>query len=144
MLVTPADEAAMAWIAAHTPAAAVFLVSSFDAFGDTVQAGDDAGWWIPALTGRRTTVPPITLGTERAFDPAYRQRVNRLAAACRADIDGSACVKGLDAAAVTYAYLGPTGQSLPRARLTGSPNWRVVFDQGGATVLERQPGADSR
>ncbi len=136
-LVTPADEAAMAWIRAHTAPAAVFLVSSFDAFGDTVQAGDDAGWWLPVLTGRRTTVPPITVGLERSFDPGYREGLNRLAADCRLSLDGPACRAGLDALGVTHAYVGPTGRALPRAALAASARWRPVFDAAGVQVYER-------
>jgi hypothetical protein len=139
MLVTPADEAALRWIRAHTPPEAVFLVGSFDAFGGTVQAGDDAGWWLPVLAGRRTTVPPITVGLERPYDPDYRDRLNRLAAACRADLDGAACQRSLDAFGVTYAYTGPTGRALPRPALAASKHWRAVFDAGGAQVYERVP-----
>lgn len=137
LLATSADERAAAWIRANTPADAVFLVSSFDAFGDSVQAGDDGGWWLPVLADRRTTVPPITVGIERGADPGYRERVNELARVCREDLDGPACRTGLDAAGVAYAYVGPTGKALPRDRLAHSANWRAVFTDGEARVYER-------
>lgn len=137
LLATRADERAADWIRAHTPSDAVFLVSSFDAFGDTVQAGDDGGWWLPVLADRRTTVPPITVGIERGGDPGYRERVNDLARACRADLDGRACRTGLDQAGVAYAYVGPTGRALPRDQLAASPDWREVFADGDARVYQR-------
>ncbi len=137
-LVHPADEAAMAWIGQNTPPDARFLVGSFSAFGDTVQAGDDAGWWLPLLAEPRTsTLPPITYGIERGFDPGYREAVNDLARLWQADLDGESTRRALAEAGVSHAYVGVTGAQLDRAALAASPYWRRIHAEGGAEVYER-------
>ncbi|MCB0216766.1 MAG: hypothetical protein H6648_09065 [Caldilineae bacterium] len=145
-LVHPADEAAMAWIRANTPPDARFLVGSFAAFGDTVQAGDDAGWWLPLLAEpRSSTLPPITYGIERGYAPDYRLRVNALAALWQADLDGAASRAALAEAGVTHAYVGVSGKALDRGALAASPYWRRVHAEAGAEVYRRldQPADDA-
>ena len=137
MYVSPADERAFAWIRANTPPDAVFLVSSALAYGGTVLAGDDGGWWIPLLADRRTTLPPITYGLERSVEPGYRERMNYLAQLWQSDLDAPATRAALTAAGVTYAYAGPTGKGLDRGKFKGSRYWRVVYEEGGAVVFER-------
>jgi hypothetical protein len=134
VLVTGADERAMAWIRQHTPGDAVFLVGCLPAYGDTVCAGDDAGWWLPLLADRPGTVPPITYALETTIDPGYRDQVNRLAALWRADLDGAATRAALAAAGVRYAYAGATGHALDRARLAASPHWQRVYDRDGVQI----------
>jgi hypothetical protein len=139
------DLAAFAWIRDAVPDGAVFLTSSFAAFGDTVVAGDDAGWWLPYFTGRKTTLPPITVGTERGRDAGYRERLVALSAAWHTDVDAAATVARLDAAGVTHAFVGSvavandaagTGQGLG-PRLEASPQWEVAHRSGDATVYRR-------
>jgi hypothetical protein len=134
-LVFPADEAAMAWIRQNTPPEARFLVSSFSAFGDTVQAGDDAGWWLPLLAEpRQGTLPPITYGIEQGFDPDYRLRVNALAEQWQSGLDRPETLAALQAAGVGHAYVGVSGKALDRAALQASPHWQQLYAQGGAEV----------
>ena len=137
-LVWPADEATMAWIQANTPPDARFLVGSFSAFGDTVQAGDDAGWWLPLLAEPRSgTLPPITYGIERGFAPDYRERVNALARLWQADLDGEATRAALAEAGVSHAFVGVSGKALDRDALAASPYWRRLHAQAGAEVYQR-------
>ncbi len=131
-----ADERAFAWIAENTPADAVFLVSAAPAYAGTVVAGDDGGWWIPQLAGRKTTLPPITYGLEPSMEPGYREAVNALNAAWREDIDGAASEEALRAAGVGWAYTGPRDGTLSAERLIDSPSWEVVYEGDGATVFK--------
>lgn len=143
-LVTPADLAALAWIRAETPPEALFLVGSFPAFGDTVLAGDDAGWWIPLLAEpRRSTLPPITYSLERSREPGYRERVNALAALWRADLDAPATRAALREAGVTHAFVGAKGTQLDRARLAASPHWERLYAADGAEVYRFRDAGDA-
>jgi hypothetical protein len=137
VLVTPADERAMAWIRHHTAPEAVFLAGSFHAFGGSVPAGDDAGWWIPLLAERQNTLPPITAGLELGFDPALLDRLNELTAATSEGLDEPATRALLDEAGVTHVYLGKTGQSLDRAALAASADWERVYDEEGVQIYAR-------
>ncbi len=63
VLVQAADLEAMNWLQENTPPDAVFLINTTVWMGTTYR-GVDGGYWIPALTGRKTTLPPAlyTLG----------------------------------------------------------------------------------
>jgi hypothetical protein len=80
-LATRPDVQAASWIRENTPQNAGFLVNSFFAFGDTLIAGSDGGWWLPLLAQRQTSLPPIIYGQEEGPIPDYWQWVNALPAA---------------------------------------------------------------
>ena len=142
-LFTPADARAMEWIKAHTPPDARFLVNMFPAFGDNLVAGSDGGWWIPLLTGRETTLPPLTYGSERSLQPDYARRVNRLAAALREDpLPDEEGLRIARAAGIDYIYSGAhEGQDrrIDVQALRRHPAFRVVYDQGGVTIFALEP-----
>jgi hypothetical protein len=142
-LVLPADMEAMDWIRAQTAPDADFLVNMFPAFNNSLVVGSDAGWWIPLLTGRRTTLPPVTYGSERAADPDYPQRVNDFAATLREhplpDEEGLRLIRE---AGIDYVFSGAhIGQDdrIDVEALRRHPAFRVVYDKGGATILEVLP-----
>ncbi len=80
---TPADARAVAWIRASTNPTDRFFVNSFPAFGGTLIAGSDGGWWLPLLAGRQTNLPPLTYGSERGQVAGYSKQINAFAAAMR-------------------------------------------------------------
>ena len=69
LMATPVDEQAAEWIEQNTPVNAVIYVDGFKAYSDTVVVGNDGGWWLPLLTNRQTTMPPISYAFEQAPDP---------------------------------------------------------------------------
>jgi hypothetical protein len=75
-LASRADLRAMEWIRQNTPADTRFLVNSFFAYGGSLVAGSDGGWWIPLLTQRPSTQPPLNYGTEEGIIPGYRAWIN--------------------------------------------------------------------
>ena len=77
-LVTRPDLRAMAWIQTNTPQSSRFLVNSFQAYSNTVIVGSDAGWWIPLLAHRATSLPPLTYGSETGPKVDYVSWVNHL------------------------------------------------------------------
>jgi hypothetical protein len=148
LLVTAHDLDALAWIRMETPAEARFLVSAFPAFGNTVVAGEDAGWWLPYFTGRSATVPPVTTGLESSFRPGYRESMNALSAAWHRDLDGPDTRRALADLGVHFAFVGEIarrndklrqGQGLAE-RLAASPHWRLVHREGEALVYAEVGG----
>jgi hypothetical protein len=75
---TRADLRALKWIGEHTPSEAGFLVNSFFAYGGSLIAGSDGGWWIPLLTQRQSTQPPLNYGVEDGPIPGYRVWINKV------------------------------------------------------------------
>jgi hypothetical protein len=74
-LVTHADLRAASWIQENVPAEARFLVNSFFAYSGSAVVGSDAGWWLPLLAHRQTTLPPLSYGLEPEPWPGYRHYV---------------------------------------------------------------------
>jgi len=107
MMVTPADERAMAWIRANTPLDAKFLVNGFFAYGGSVVVGADAGWWIPLLTGRENTMPPLTYASETPYSPDYPRQVKELVRQIQAnDLSTPEGLALLQQNGVTHIYIG--------------------------------------
>lgn len=152
-LVTHADMAAMQWVAEHTSSDARFLVNSFPAYGGTMVAGTDAGWWLAFLTGRPTNVPPITYGSETAAEPGYMEQVNRLTATLRdrpltdatavsVNLTTPEALQALREARIDYVYSGahaaPDASQADRintALLRQSPIFQLVYHQDGVEIF---------
>ncbi len=155
-LVTPADVQAMQWIRRSTPADAHFLVQSFPAYGGTLLAGSDAGWWLPLLARRSSTLPPLTYGSELGPSPTFSRDVNTLAVDLRGrpltddtavslDLTTPAARARLARAGVTHVYIGAHA-SPPRTSvdhfdldaLRRSPVFTPVYDRDGVLIFELQ------
>ncbi len=137
-LVTPADLKAMQWIRDNTPEDAKFLVNSLTAFGGHTVVGDDAGWWIPYFTGRRTTVPPATYGMETSEDPSYPERVEAFYRDITArPLDTPEAAQVLRANGVTHIYVGAAGGELLNPRtLRQSSFYHLLYERDGVMILD--------
>lgn len=143
-LVEKPDEAAMAWIREKTPPEAKFLVNSMRPTGERgVVVGSDAGWWIPLLTGRRNSVPPINYITERVSESFLRETED-LATVELSQGTVSGALATLDRYGITHIYLGVKGGNLSRQRLETVPALRLLYDRDGVRIfavnrLEERP-----
>ncbi len=139
MLVTPPDLRAMVWIKTHTPEEATFLVNSELAYGGGVVAGTDAGWWIPLLTGRQNTAPPMVYVTA-----AYRQQNQEIYKAVHEPgLALPELAKRMLARNLTYIYLGQQrgrvwqGDETPPdpAWFANTPLFELVYAQDGVRIF---------
>lgn len=142
-LFTPADQQAMTWIRANTVPEAVFLVNMIPAYGDTLVAGTDGGWWIPLMTGRKSTLPPITYGSERAETPDYTKRIRGFATALRQhplpSAEGLSLVRQ---AGINYIYSGAhIGQPdrIDVDALRENTTFRIVYEHDGVVIFAVSP-----
>ena len=130
--VTPSDLEAMAWIRDHVPEDARFAINTH--FWLSYAAiGTDAGYWIPYLTGRSTTVPPM-LYSEGTYD--YVGEVNALARATAGLCEGDDTLPTLVENGVTHVYIGQRGGCLRPQRLLASPNYEAIYHRDGVWVFE--------
>jgi hypothetical protein len=148
MLVTPEDMAAMAWIRANVPTDVTFLVNSFPAYGNSSVVGSDAGWWLPLLAGRKTTLPPLPYVSEKAFVSDYRTRVNEFhATVWKTALDSAEGAAWLRANHVTHIYIGQkegmvgngTGIALSAQLLESSPFYQLIYRADDLRVFEILP-----
>ncbi|HHX44923.1 MAG TPA: hypothetical protein GX714_13195 [Chloroflexi bacterium] len=144
-LVTRPDVRAAQWIARNTPDDARFLVNSFFAYEGSSVVGSDAGWWLPLLAGRATTLPPLTYVSEEGPRPAYRLWVNGLTAALQGvRLDDAELLAALREHGVTHVYIGQrqgrvnySGPDvLDPARLADSALFRPIYHQDRVWVFE--------
>jgi hypothetical protein len=77
-LSTRPDIRAADWIQENTQVDSKFLTQAFFAYNDTIIVGSDAGWWLPIIAERSTTLPPASYGTEKGPRTDYRMWVNAL------------------------------------------------------------------
>jgi hypothetical protein len=141
----PADQQAMRWITQNTAPDALFLVNMFPAYGDSLVAGSDGGWWIPLLTGRRSTLPPITYGSEQTEDAGFTERVNGFAAALREHpLPSAEGIRLCREAGIDYVYVGGgahSGQADPfdLASFRDNPAFDIVYERDGIGIVALQP-----
>jgi hypothetical protein len=144
-LVTRPDVRAAAWIRDNTLPGDRFLVNSFPTYADSSIVGSDAGWWLPLLAGRQTTVPPLNYSSEQGPTPDYEQRVNELSRQVReAGPTDDAVVAMLQDAGVTHVYIGQrqgtvntTGlEALDPGELLDSPYYQLLYHKDRVWVFE--------
>lgn len=143
MLFTPADAVAMDWIKANTSPHDAFLVDMFPAYNDSLFVGSDGGWWIPLLTGRQTTLPPITYGSERADHANYSREINNFAWAIRAHpLPSDEGIRLLREAGINYVYSGAhqdPQRTIDVIALRQHPAFTVVYEHDGVVIFALQP-----
>jgi hypothetical protein len=150
-----ADQRAMMWIRQNTPVAARFFVNGFPAYGGSLIAGSDGGWWIPLMTQRQSTLPPITYGSERGLNgedlfarinPMYQNlRRRRLTDPTPVSIDltSATALDILRRAGVTHIYSGakpfppPNGADRINVELLRRHSaFKMVYSEGGVEIYE--------
>jgi hypothetical protein len=133
VLATPDDQAALDWIARHTPTDAKFLVNGWLWLNGT-WANSDGGGWIWPLTERETTLPP----NDYLFQPEWWRAVNAFNARAAQVQDWSApeALALLREAGVTHVFIGAKGGTLRPEMFIYSPNYHLLYTNGAAWVFE--------
>jgi hypothetical protein len=143
-LATRPDLRAMQWIQENTLPQSKFLVNSFLAFGDSVAVGADAGWWVPMLAGRKTTLPPINQGYEAGPSAGYRQEIIQLTRAVQTlGVTNSDVLELLYQQGVSHIFIGQqqgkvnnAGSVLDPAVLLSSPAFTPVYHQDRVWIFK--------
>jgi hypothetical protein len=144
-LVTRPDVNAGAWIREHLPRNTKFLVNSFFAYGDSLVVGSDAGWWLPLLASRETTLPPINYAFESGPSHNYVAFINNLVAEIEEKGISHPDILGeLQNRDVTHIYIGQqqgkvntnTPPLLKVKDLLKDPNFRLVYNQDLVKIFE--------
>lgn len=153
-MLTAADEQAMQWIRDNVPADARFVVNTFPAYGGTLIAGSDGGWWITQLTGRWTNLPPMTYGSEKWEREDFYATTNDLVASLRGkpltdlapvavNLTTAENLQRLRDADITHIYIGANATPGPDVAdhidvdaLRNSDAFRMIYDQAGVLIFE--------
>lgn len=143
-LLTRPDVNAGIWIDQNLSQDAKFLVNSFFAYGGTLVVGSDGGWWLPLITTRQSSQPPLTYGSETGLDPGYVELTNSLVALIEEKgIDHPDVLAELEKQGFTHIYLGQQqGQVnaispplLDLNELLESPNFELIYNQDRVRIF---------
>lgn len=133
ILVTDTDLAALEWVAANTPPEAVFAINSWPWLG-SIWAGGDGGTWVWPLTERRSILPP----SDYVYMPlAERQALNELnqQVSSITDADAPETLALWRTAGITHIFIGHRGGALRPELFANSPNYELLYSNGGAWVF---------
>ena len=143
-MVTRPDVRAAAWVRKNTSSEAVFLIENFAAYNGHAAVGADGGWWLPILTERGVSHPPLLYGFEADPYPGFRQDLLDLTNTLREyGADAPETLALLRERGITHVYIGQQQGSvnsqqpaLPPGALLGSPHYQPVYHQDRVWVFE--------
>lgn len=146
-LVTRPDLRASQWIQSNVPGDARFVVNSFIAYGGSAVVGSDAGWWLPLLAQRQTTLSPLNYGSERGPFEDYHAWVTQLGQ--EIEVKGYQhphLIAQYQDRGVTHVYIGQqggqvntTGNVLNPDELHNHPSFRSIYHQDRVWIFEFTP-----
>lgn len=136
LLVRQADLPAIQWAAEHIPQDETVLINPFS-WGYGLYAGNDGGYWLAPLAGRKTLPPPVLYGLG---DQENWENVSEINARIRTLIDASgdtgSLAQAMKQAGVRYLLLGVRGGVFSAEMLERSQNFSVVYNRDGAWIFE--------
>ena len=129
-----ADRPGIEWVAANIPPEETVLVSPF-AWGYGQYAGNDGGYWISALSDRRTFPPPVLYGLSNS--PEYIQDTNTTS---QQIIDSAGDPQALHAIltgqGIRYVFIGGRGGVLSPQLLRESTFFAPRYTRDGVFIFE--------
>jgi hypothetical protein len=144
-LITRPDLRAMAWIRENLSTDAIFLINGYFMVNDTLVVGSDGGWWIPILTGRKTSLPPFTYSFEDSNLPNNLEATNNLVRVIQdKGVTNPEIITLLNQHSIKYLYIGQhqcnvgyTGpQLLDPKSIVINPMFKVVYHQDRVWIFE--------
>lgn len=133
ILIREADRPAIRWITDHVQADETILINPF-LWGYGIYAGQDGGYWITPLAGRKTMPPPIL------YAYGSPQEVKRVAETSKQVIEQAGDPQELSALLeeqhIRYVYIGRRGGVLSAKRLRESGLFKTVYSQAGVWLFE--------
>ena len=145
-MLTRPDRRAMDWIRENTPAESRFLVQGFRAFYNTAAVGSDAGWWLPVLSGRANSIPPLyALSSEVPIEEGYSAEVVNLVAALETTpLNTPQGVRILCEQEISHIYVGQQqglvgidwlSQSYAADELLNHPAYRQIYHRDRVMIF---------
>jgi hypothetical protein len=133
VLASPADVAAIDWVATHTPTDARFLINATP-WLPGVDRGTDGGWWLLPLAGRWTSTPPV-LYTYGAPDDVQAERALSATVAGFHSGQEQQLYQLIEREQIGYIYLGAQPGPLSPATFAGNADFKTVYQRDGVTIL---------
>jgi hypothetical protein len=135
MLSRQADKPAINWIEENIPQDETILINSF-LWGYGFYAGQDGGYWITPISGRKTVPPPMLypLGNTDTILPINHtcQQLNE------AGKNPEQLYTLMDEQQINYLYSGARGGIISPKMLKESELFSLIYAQDGTWIFERK------
>lgn len=128
-----ADRPAIQWIADNVSQDETILINPF-LWGYGIYAGQDGGYWITPLAGRKTMPPPILYAYGSADEV---KRVDEICKQVLAQANNPQALSGLlKEQHIRYVYLGRRGGVLSAKLLAQSGLFQTLYSHDGVWIFE--------
>lgn len=132
LLFRSADRPALAWIEANIPQEETILIDPF-LWGYGIYAGNDGGYWIEPLTGRKSLPPPVLFGFS---EPEVVSRIIDLSRQTHESAGNpEALYAFMQSVGIEFVYAGVRGGRFSPAVLMESDRFEMVYGDSGAFVF---------
>ncbi|MDQ6693580.1 MAG: hypothetical protein M3014_04055, partial [Chloroflexota bacterium] len=135
LYVSQADAEALAWMRDKLPPKGYVVADPFHFPWSNSVLGSDAGLWVPLITGRRTTVPPMQAYNERLADPKYLENMLDVVGYEPLQDSPPADFQALKQAGITHIFVGSRGEHFDVKQLLTSNQTVLVFHKDSAWVF---------
>jgi hypothetical protein len=134
--VTQADLTATDWIKTNTPGNANFMVNTYKfEFSSNFVIGNDAGYWLPLLTNRRTVTIPMIYDIEMFRHPDGLQQLLDFYN-LGADLTTPEALDYLQKKNISYVFIGEHGGQIDVNQLLNSNNFSLVYQNDNVYVFK--------
>ena len=132
-----ADRPALAWIEKNVPESETILINPFF-WGYGLYAGNDGGYWIAPLAGRRTLPPPVLYGLEDNGEAILRiVDISRKATDLRSNPQG--LHDYMLSQGIHYLYIGARGGPFSPRLLQESSLFKTLYEGDGTWLFQTDP-----
>jgi len=136
LLYREADTTALQWIEDNLPPEATILINPFR-WSREAYAGQDGGYWITPLTGRKTIPPPLFYAEG---SPQEVERVNQISQkAIELAGDPAGLQEQMKQNGLRYVFIGRRGGVFSAKALAESGLFQTLFDQDGTWIFKLKP-----
>jgi hypothetical protein len=129
-----ADLPAIEWVSEHIPNDETIVINPF-AWGYSLYAGNDGGYWIEPLSGRLTIPPPVLYGLDQ-----HAGEISQLSQEIIASSSDPAEMRDLLISQnLHYIFTGAKGGVIPPEKLASSGLFSLLYHQDGVWILSVKP-----
>ena len=133
-IIRQADIPAIQWIKKNIPESETILINPFK-WGYGIYAGNDGGYWISPLAGKKTVPPPVLYGLDN-----NRDNVLDIVNLCDWIIENKDNPKSLSKYLLTknirYIYIGKRGGVLSPHKLAEDQSIELIYYQDGVWIFK--------
>jgi hypothetical protein len=129
-----ADLPAIEWVSEHIPKDETIVINPF-AWGYSLYAGNDGGYWIEPLSGSLTIPPPVLYGLNHDAG-----EISQLSQEIIASSSDPAEMRDLLISQnLHYIFTGAKGGVIPPEKLASSGLFDLLYHQDGVWILSVKP-----